>query len=223
MAKNKHIDAVIFDLDQTLLDRESSLEKFLDWQIIFFQIVPQYSKKAFINRFMELDCHGTVWKDQVYTQLIEEFSLMQSVDVLLHSYINDFNQFSTAFEGVEIAIKMLYSQGYRLGLISNGKSPFQENNFKALGLNEFFSSVLVSEAIGIRKPDPAIFNRSCLQLNTAPEHCVFIGDNEIADIQGAQKAGMKTIYFNQNPNQRSQIANANLDHFKDLDLIISSL
>lgn len=38
MAKNKHIDAVIFDLDQTLLDRESSLEKFLDWQMIFFKL-----------------------------------------------------------------------------------------------------------------------------------------------------------------------------------------
>ncbi|AMW77976.1 haloacid dehalogenase [Acinetobacter sp. TGL-Y2] len=223
MTKNKDIHAVIFDLDQTLLDRESSLEKFLDWQINFFQIVPQQKKKAFINRFMKLDCHGSVWKDSVYTQLIKEFSLTQSVDTLLRSYIEDFNQFATAFEGVELAIKTLYQQGYRLGLISNGRSPFQENNFKALGLNEFFSSVLVSEAIGIRKPDPEIFNRSCLQLNTAPEHCVFIGDNEIADIQGAHKAGMKTIYFNQNPNKRSQLSNENLHYFKDLDLIISNL
>ena len=223
MSKNKDIHAVIFDLDQTLLDRERSLEKFLDWQINVFQMVPEQSKKTFINRFMQLDDHGTVWKDQVYTQLIQEFSLAQSVDTLLQSYIDNFNQFATAFEGVKLAIKTLYQHGYRLGLISNGRSPFQENNFKALGLNTFFASVVVSEAIGIRKPDSGIFMHSCRQLNTAPEHCVFIGDNEIADIQGAQKAGMKTIYFNPNPKQRCQIANANLDHFKDLASIISNL
>lgn len=223
MAKNKYVHAVIFDLDQTLLDREKSLTKFLDWQINFFQIVSNENKMAFKKRFIELDRHGSVWKDVVYTKLIEEFSLMQSLDTLLQSYIEDFNKFSIAFEGVELAIKNLYQQGYQLGLISNGKVPFQENNFKALGLNEYFSSVLVSEAIGIRKPDTAIFNRSCLQLNTEPEHCVFIGDNEIADIQGAKRAGMKTIYFNQNLNKRSQLSNENLHHFKDLDFIISNL
>lgn len=99
---------------------------------------------AFKKRFIELDRHGSVWKDVVYTKLIEEFSLMQSLDTLLQSYIEDFNKFSIAFEGVELAIKNLYQQGYQLGLISNGKVPFQENNFKALGLNEYFSSVLVS-------------------------------------------------------------------------------
>lgn len=119
MAKNKYVHAVIFDLDQTLLDREKSLTKFLDWQINFFQIVSNENKMAFKKRFIELDRHGSVWKDVVYTKLIEEFSLMQSLDTLLQSYIEDFNKFSIAFEGVELAIKNLYQQGYQLGLISN--------------------------------------------------------------------------------------------------------
>lgn len=83
--------------------------------------------------------------------------------------------------------------------------------------------MLGSEAIGIRKPDPAIFNLSCLQLKTSAEHCVFIGDNEIADIQGAQKAGMKTIFFNPDPSKVSQLLNENLHHFQDLDHMISNL
>lgn len=223
MVKNKNIHAVIFDLDQTLLDRETSLEKFLDWQIDFFKMVPEQKKLEFKNKFIELDNHGSVWKDIVYAKLIEAFSLAHSVDTLLQSYIHDFNQFSTAFDGVAQAIKSLHSHGYRLGLVSNGKSPFQENNFNALGLSEFFDSVLVSEAIAIRKPDAAIFNLSCLQLKTTAEYCVFVGDNEIADIQGAKKAGMKTIFFHPDPSKVSQLSNENLHHFQDLDHIISNL
>lgn len=91
---------MIFDLDQTLLDRETSLEKFLDWQIEFFQMVPEQNKTVFKIKFMELDPHSSVWKDIVYTKLIAKFSLTQSVDTFLQSYIDNFNQFSTAFESV---------------------------------------------------------------------------------------------------------------------------
>lgn len=81
-------------------------------------------------------------------------------------------------------------------MISNGKTPFQEHNFQALGLSEYFSCILVSEAIGLRKPQPEIFQMTCQQMNVIPEQCVMIGDNEIADIQGAKNIGMQTILFN---------------------------
>lgn len=155
--------------------------------------------------------------------MIDEFKLNQSVDVLLYSYITDFNRFSTAFDGVELAIKDLYISGYTLGLISNGKTPFQENNFNALGLTEFFKCILVSEAVKIRKPDSEIFKLACQQLNSQPENCVFMGDNEIADIQGAKNVGMKTIFFNPDLNIASYLADANLHHFRDLTTKISKL
>ena len=178
-------------------------------------------KDAFKQRFIKLDRNGTVWKDIVYQQLITEFKLNQSVDVLLDSYITDFNKFSTAFDGVELAIKDLYTSGYTLGLISNGKTPFQESNFNALGLTEFFKCILVSDAVNIRKPDPEIFKLACQQLNSKPESCIFIGDNEVVDIQGAKNVGMKTIFFNPDLNIASYLADANLHHFRDLTTIIS--
>ncbi|OTG89870.1 HAD family hydrolase [Acinetobacter sp. ANC 3832] len=224
MIKNRTlIKTVLFDLDQTLLDRTTSLAKFLDWQINFFNLVSSNNKDIFKQRFIELDRNGTVWKDIVYQQLINEFKLNQSVDVLLDSYITDFNKFSTAFDGVELAIKDLYTSGYTLGLISNGKTPFQENNFNALGLTKFFKCIWVSDAVNIRKPDPEIFKLACQQLNSKPEHCIFIGDNEIADIQGAKNVEMKTIFFNPDLNIESNLADANLHHFCDLTTIISKL
>lgn len=189
---------ILFDLDQTLLDRNTSLIKFVEWQVNFFQLVSQQNKQNFIARFIELDNNGNVWKDLVYSQLIEEFNIQAfSVDFLLESYVNDFNKFCSSFESVPETIKNLYNKGYKLGLVSNGKSPFQENNFYALGLKEFFSTIIVSEAVGMRKPDRQIFEYACRELGCTPNECIFVGDNPKADIEGANNAGMKTIFSTQ--------------------------
>lgn len=221
MNQNK---AVIFDLDQTLLDRTTSLIKFLTWQVNFFQLVPADDREKFIQRFLELDDNGKVWKDRVYENLIHEFSIQHhSKEILLTSYINDFNKFSYCFEHVKNTIIQLKQQGYLIGLISNGRTPFQEHNFYALGLTEFFSSIIVSEAVGLRKPDPAIFLLSCQQLGVHPKDCTFVGDNELADIQGAKAVGMKTIFFHPNPAISSAIADANFHHYEKLMTILESI
>lgn len=153
-----------------------------------------------------------------------EFKITQfSSDFLLEMYLHDFNRFCLAFEGVEHSIQTLHQTGYRLGLISNGKTPFQEHNFQALGLTEYFSSVLVSEAVGLRKPDLAIFKLASQQLAVQPEQCIFIGDNEQADILGAKRAKMNTIFFNPDPQMCSQHADANLHCYLSLWDVIQSL
>lgn len=216
--------AILFDLDQTLLDRNTSLIKFVEWQVNFFQLVSQANKQAFITRFIELDNYGNVWKDLVYSQLLEDFNIKTfCVESLLESYINDFNKFCRPFEKVSETIQNLYHKGHKLGLVSNGKSPFQESNFYALGLREFFSTVIVSEAIGIRKPDPRIFEFACKELDCIPNHCIFVGDNLKADIEGAKKVGMRTIFFHPNPSINSSLADEKIHHYEQLETAINKL
>lgn len=187
-------------------------------------MVPQQSKNAFISKFIELDNNGRVWKDIVYTQLIQEFKIEKHpLDTLLHSYINDFNKFSIAFEQADTTILKLYRQGYQLGLISNGRSPFQEHNFYALGLKEYFSILVISEAVGIRKPDPEIFKYACRQLNCTTSDCIFIGDDPIADIEGAQRVGMQTILFHPTLTSSNTVADAIIHHYDELERAIQQL
>lgn len=212
---------LLFDLDQTILNRDESLHRFLNWQINFLQLIPQTSKQKFIQRFIELDNHGRVWKDQIYHQLSIEFNITKyTVNELLTIYINDFNKFSVAFEHAEINIKHLYQNGYKLGLVSNGRSPFQEHNFYALGLSEYFSGIFVSEALQMRKPQPEIFLYVCTQFDCNPSDCIFIGDNPIADIAGAKNAGMRTILFNPTNQQNCFISDEHIQHFYDLETAI---
>lgn len=218
------IKAILFDLDQTLLDRTDSLRHFLNWQVNFFQLVAQSQKADFIEKFIQLDANGSVWKDVVYRQLIQDFAIKNySEQFLLQSYIQDFNKFCRSFGHVESAILRLHQAGYLLGLISNGKTPFQEHNFQALGLAEYFSTVLVSEAVALRKPDAAIFQLACEKLKVQAEQCIFVGDNENADIQGAKAVGMKSIFFNPDTQICSQHADANLHDYADVWDMIQKL
>lgn len=215
---------LLFDLDQTILNRNESLNKFLNWQINFMQLVPLKFKESFIQRFIELDDNGRVWKDQVYSQLIQEFNITNySTDDLLNTYTQDFNKFSIAFDQAEQIIKSLHLNGYILGLISNGKSPFQEHNFYALGLQEYFSILVVSEAIGLRKPEPEIFLYACQQLNCATTDCIFIGDNPTADITDAKNVGMHTIHFQPKKTECCVNADEHIQHYRELEPAINRI
>jgi putative hydrolase of the HAD superfamily len=55
--------------------------------------------------------------------------------------------------------------------------------------------VLVSEAEGLRKPDPLIFRRAAERLGVEAGECLFVGDNPEIDIIGAAAAGMQTAFF----------------------------
>ena len=64
------IEAVFFDLDETVLDRSSSLKAFATWQAQGMLKNSVSDAELFCNRFVELDSNGKVWKDKVYAQLI---------------------------------------------------------------------------------------------------------------------------------------------------------
>jgi len=70
------IKAVIFDLDGTLLDRDSSLKLFVQDQYKrYSKELAHIPKQEYISRFIELDHKGYVWKDKVYQQLLAEYDL----------------------------------------------------------------------------------------------------------------------------------------------------
>jgi putative hydrolase of the HAD superfamily len=96
--------------------------------------------------------------------------------------------------GIKSALEYLKKRGLAMAIVTNGKSPFQERNTRSLSEYVFFDSIFVSESIGIRKPDKAIFHLACESLQAEVSASVFVGDNPIADVEGAKQAGMKTIY-----------------------------
>ena len=82
------------------------------------------------------------------------------------------------------------SRRYRLGVVSNFYGNL-DGLLRAEGLRDHFATVADSGALGLAKPDPAIFLHAARVLGSDPKDCVMVGDSIPRDIRGAEAAGMK--------------------------------
>lgn len=189
------IRAVIFDLDGTLLDRNTSLYHFVvDQYARIIHNAKSIGMERYTNRFIELDHRGYVWKDRVYQELIKEFELPLDWNELLADYTSGFSKHAVPFPNMHKVLERLKIRGYKLGIITNGFGDFQSSNIEALGIQKYFEVILISEIEGIRKPDPAIFLRAAERMGVQPQACVYVGDHPANDITASKNAGMKGIW-----------------------------
>ncbi len=85
---------------------------------------------------------------------------------------------------------------YTLHLISNGFKEACEKKLEHSKLAPYFNTIVISEIVGINKPDPRIFEHALQNGQAQREQAVMIGDNIDADVRGAQNAGIEAIFFN---------------------------
>ena len=114
------IKAVLFDLDDTLLDRDASVLYFIEQQHErlrhIFDSVP---RDQYVQRFVELDNHGCVTKEIVYRQIEAEFGLRGVWPELLADYRSQFDAYCINLPGLEQMLDTLQAQNRRLGIITN--------------------------------------------------------------------------------------------------------
>jgi putative hydrolase of the HAD superfamily len=190
------VNSVLFDLDGTLLDRDTSVEQFVSVQYDrLSKHLGHIPKNDYTARFIELDCHGHVWKDRVYQSLVSEFAIEgMSWQSLLEDYEMQFQFHCVPFQFLTEMLNELKKQGYVLGIITNGRSPFQARAIDGLGIRDYFDAILISEVEQVRKPQVEIFQRAMNRLGVSASDSVFVGDHLEADIVGAKGAMMKTIW-----------------------------
>ncbi len=144
---------------------------------------------------MALDARGYVKKDVVYQQLVAEFAVRAvSAAELVDYFFAHYHRHCVPFPGLMEVLADLHGHGLRLGVITNGATVFQLNTMRALGIESSFTAVLISEAEGIKKPDPAIFHRAAARLGVEPGESLFVGDHPVVDVLGARNAGLKAIW-----------------------------
>jgi 2-haloalkanoic acid dehalogenase type II len=96
----------------------------------------------------------------------------------------------TPYDDVVPALQRL-SRHVVIGSISNGFA-----DLAAIGLAHHFKVSLAAHQLGSAKPDPAIFHAACDALQVKPAEAVYVGDDPLLDVEGAQKAGLRAVWIN---------------------------
>lgn len=193
---SRRITAVLFDLDNTLADRDRA---FLEWARWFVQARldlkhPDEITKA-VAELGALDGGGRTPKDQLFSSVKERHpSLTDEVSDLVTAFRQQLLAHLPPLEqGASRLLDTLDTAGIRWGIVTNG-SASQVRKVEQLGLVNRATCIVVSEEVGLRKPDPAIFQAAAARLGVAPSSILFVGDHPEADVIGAAQVGMPTAW-----------------------------
>lgn len=91
----------------------------------------------------------------------------------------------------------LLKNNFKLGMITNGFVDLQEARLKRNGLFEYFDVLIISENVGVAKPDPKIFEHAFrLMGDVSRKEILMVGDSPNSDILGGMRAGIDTCWLN---------------------------
>lgn len=225
--KYKHI---FFDLDHTLWDFDKNAEETL------YELFHKYelsklgmdSADTFIetytrnNHELWASYHlGHISKQQLReTRFKKTFiELGFSPDIVPSDFENDYLRIcptKTNLFPQTIEILGYLSGKYQLHLISNGFKESTEIKLNTTGLAPFFKTIIISEIVGINKPDRAIFEFAVRAAGALKNDSLMIGDSLEADIRGAMAFGMDAIYFNPGRKEKPGDISRQIIHLQEL-------
>jgi putative hydrolase of the HAD superfamily len=192
------IRALLFDLDETLVNRRETMRVFLTEQHHYFKLEFYCSAEKFSESCLFHQCNGYASKEVAYSKASNELGIpTKTVSALLKNYKDHYGKKAFAFPGSVETIAQL-ALNFPLGLVSNGTTRGQMGKLHHTGLLPYFDSILISESFGVKKPDPTIFLACLQELGVHPNEALFIGDHPDADIQPALSLGMKAIWVQNN-------------------------
>jgi HAD superfamily hydrolase (TIGR01549 family) len=178
----------LFDLDNTLLDRERA---FALWAKQFLA-VHGLSADAW-STIERADADGYNPRDRFFSELRRELGIATSIDDLLTDYHIQYPAKYAAEPEVIDAVRSLRAAGFKVGVVTNGP-PSQWAKFEAAGIEDEFDAVCISSVIGASKPDLAIFEQAA-SLCGVPLEGWMVGDSPEADVVGGIAAGLRTIWM----------------------------
>ena len=194
------IKAVMFDLDDTLLDRDKAVE--LMFEVIIEKCykntdIPKIQYNNMLGEFKKYDNRGYGSKTVLLNSLFDKFPPTFRIPETEFREFWDSNFhkcFSKDEERVNTVIKL---QKYvKTAIITNGSVQSQRGKIKHTNLDKLFDIIIISDEVGVHKPDPKIFELALNKLNVLSESALYVGDRLEKDILGCQNAGMRGVWFN---------------------------
>jgi putative hydrolase of the HAD superfamily len=188
--------AVLFDLDGTLYDRDEVVLRVAHEQLETFRDrFGDVDRDRIIARTLELDDHGYARRVDVYRGLLAGAAVDPELARDLEADFWDcYCRHCLQPEDTIRTLEALRSAGKKLAVVTNGPIEWQSRKLRTLELAEHFDEVIISDAVGVAKPDARIFNLTLERLGVAADEALFVGDHPELDVGGARAAGLRAAW-----------------------------
>ncbi|GIU19476.1 dUMP phosphatase [Shewanella sp. c952] len=193
-------DWILFDADETLFH----FDAFKGLQLMFSRFNVDFSAEDFqqyqlVNKPLWVDYQdGKLTAKQLQNTRFEMWAekIKVSTQQLNSEFLTAMADICTLLPGAQELIDALTGR-VNMGIITNGFTELQTVRLERVGLMDRFSPLVISEQVGVAKPDIGIFDHAFAQMGQPKRDTVLmVGDNPHSDIQGGLNAGIDTCWLN---------------------------
>ncbi len=187
------IKAIIFDLDNTLIDRQKAFKEML---IRKFSSLFDDKKliKSMVEDIIKWDDNGTVERIIVFKKWASKYDVTCiTPEQLDKDWSNESGTVAFLYDDVKDTLIKL-KEKYKLAILTNGNVASQRRKLNTINIYDLLDFSLVSSEYIVKKPDKQIFEYTAKQLGLNTNECVYVGDNYNIDVLGSRNAGMTPIY-----------------------------
>lgn len=190
--------AILFDLDNTLYDYDA----YWRWRLRRSLRPVQVAYPRFADDTALAALIAQMMQQRVYARELPAFLQQLGIAdeaVIAESqalYRQNNYQRLCLYAGTEALFAHLRRCGCKIGLITNGPAFTQRPKIEQLHLAPHMDVLLISEEVGIAKPDPTIFKLALQTLEVAPAQALYVGDSLEHDLLGSHAAGLDFAWIN---------------------------
>ncbi|MBI9102908.1 MAG: YjjG family noncanonical pyrimidine nucleotidase [Spirochaetales bacterium] len=203
---------LLFDADGTLLDYNQAEYQALKATLAWAGFKGKFEPALLFYREINIKLWKSFEKGEISQEILRtrRFALLRdelnlgsvqkvlTEEVLSKIYLKNLAKTGHTIEYALEVIKELHqNKKFTMAIVTNGLKDVQYDRLKAAGIHDYFKKIIISEEIGIQKPNKDFFEKSFKLLGSDDkESYMIIGDTYSSDIQGGINAGIKTCWFN---------------------------
>jgi FMN phosphatase YigB (HAD superfamily) len=173
-----------FDLDNTLIDRDGAFLAWARWWVDRAGLGTDA-----VDWLVAHDNGGFTPRAELFSGFRERFGVATSVD----EYDREHPSFTWVEPAVLEGLASLRTAGWRVAVVTNGGVVQQSRKLEHTGIAAAVDYCCISEAVGVRKPDPRIFSIAAREADASLTDGWMVGDHPSYDIAGGINAGLRTI------------------------------
>lgn len=220
VAMAHRLDAVLIDLDGTLMDTAPDLAAAANAMRAEFglQALPVERIAAFVGKGADVLVHRALTDDLAGRAAEEDFALGKRAFYAHYHRVN--GRQAVVFERVPQALARLRAAGLRLACVTNKPREFTLPLLERVGLAPSFAAVVAGDDVPEKKPHPALLLAACDRLGVMPSHALMIGDS-VNDALAARAAGCAVVLVETGYNEGERVSS--LSGQPGVDAILPSL